>query len=103
MNSSSSKKQNRVAALCIGVAADGVIESIYESFRAESLSQLWLHKLNLVKRYSKLEHKKMIIGCVVLQKILGFNYSPPPPRRTIQIKISLLLWCNFLGAWPCFE
>ena len=66
LKSHSSKMQNRVAALCIGVAADGVIESMYESFRAESLSQLWLHKLNLVKRYPKLEHKKMIIGCVVL-------------------------------------
>ena len=34
------KKRNRVAALCIGVSADGVVESIYEFFRAESLSQL---------------------------------------------------------------
>ena len=34
------KKRNRVAALCIGVGADGVVESIYESYRAESLSQL---------------------------------------------------------------
>ena len=39
------KKRNRVAALCVGVGADGVVESIYESFRSESLSQLWLHRL----------------------------------------------------------
>ena len=34
------KKRNRVAALCIGVGANGVVESIYESLRSESLSQL---------------------------------------------------------------
>ena len=38
--SSKSRKHNRVAALCIGVGADGVVESVYESFRSESLSQL---------------------------------------------------------------
>ena len=40
---SKGKKRNRVAALCIGVGSDGVVESVYESFRSESLSQLWLH------------------------------------------------------------
>ena len=56
------KKKNRVAALCIGVGADGVVESVYESFRSESLSQLWLHKLYLTKRYPQLDHEKTIVG-----------------------------------------
>ena len=42
---SKGKKRNRVAALCIGVGSDGVVESVYESFRSESLSQLWIHRL----------------------------------------------------------
>ena len=56
------KKHNRVAALCIGVGGDGVIQSVYESFRSESLSQLWLHKLYLTKRYPQLPHEKTIVG-----------------------------------------
>ena len=56
------KKHNRVAALCIGVGADGVVESVYESFRSESLSQLWLHKLKLTKRYPQLPHERTIVG-----------------------------------------
>ena len=48
--------------MCIGFAADGVVESVYESFRSESLSQLWLHKLFLTKRYPQLEHEKTIVG-----------------------------------------
>ena len=38
---SKGKKHNRVAALCIGVGSDGVVQSVYESFRSESLSQLY--------------------------------------------------------------
>ena len=56
------KKHNRVAALCIGVGGDGVVESVYESFRSESLSQLWLHRLYLTKRYPQLAHEKTIVG-----------------------------------------
>lgn len=56
------KKHNRVAALCVGVGADGVVESVYESFRSESLSQLWLHKLYLTKRYPELPHERTIVG-----------------------------------------
>ena len=48
--------------MCIGVGSDGVIESVYESFRAESLSQLWLHKLSLTERYPLLDHKRTIVG-----------------------------------------
>ena len=51
-----------MAALCIGVASDGVIESVYESFRSESLSQLWLHKLYLTNRYPLIDHTKTIVG-----------------------------------------
>jgi len=56
------KKHNRVAALCIGVGGDGIIQSVYESFRSESLSQLWLHKLHLTKRYPQLPHERTIVG-----------------------------------------
>ena len=37
------KKRNRVTGLSIGVGATGVLESVCESLRSESLSQLWLH------------------------------------------------------------
>ena len=56
------KKRNRVAALCVGVGPDGVVESVYESFRSESLSQLWLHRLYLTKRYPQLPHNDTIVG-----------------------------------------
>ena len=56
------KKRNRVAAICIGVSATGVVESVYESFRSESLSQLWLHRLDLVNRYPELNHTKTVTG-----------------------------------------
>ena len=56
------KKRNRVAALCIGVGANGVVESVYESLRSESLSQLWLHKLMLTKWYPDLDHSSAIVG-----------------------------------------
>ena len=59
---SKGKMHNWVAALCIGVGADGVVESVYESFRSESLSQLWLHKLYLTQRYPQLSHDKTIVG-----------------------------------------
>ena len=39
-----------------------MIESVYESFRAESLSQLWMHKLRLTDRYPLLDHKNTIVG-----------------------------------------
>ena len=56
------KKRNRVAALCIGVGANGAVESVYKSFRSESLSQLWLHKLKLTKWYHDLDHASAIVG-----------------------------------------
>ena len=56
------KRNNRVAALCIGVGVDGVVESIYESFRSESLSQLQIHRLHLTKRYPALRHQDTIVG-----------------------------------------
>ena len=56
------KKHNRVSALCVGVGADGVVQSVYESFRSESLSQLWLHKLYLTKTFPQLPHEKTIVG-----------------------------------------
>ena len=56
------KKRNRVSAICIGVDAVGVVQSVYESFRSESLSQLWLHRLYLVNRYPSLDHAKTITG-----------------------------------------
>ena len=51
-----------VAALCIGVGGDGVIQSVYESFRSESLSQLQFHKLRLTKRYPDFPHEDTIVG-----------------------------------------
>ena len=33
-----------------------------ESFRSESLSQLWLHRLYLINRYPQLDHSKTITG-----------------------------------------
>ena len=62
VSESKGKKRNRVAALCIGVGSDGVVESVYESFRSESLSQLWLHRLYLTKRYPQLPHNDTIVG-----------------------------------------
>ena len=39
-----------------------MVESVYESFRSESLSQLWLHRLYLVDRYPEVDHAKTITG-----------------------------------------
>ena len=39
-----------------------MFQSVYESFRSESLSQLWLHKLYLTKRYPQLPHEDTIVG-----------------------------------------
>ena len=79
----SNRKRKRIGAVCIGVDTNGIIQSVYESMRAETLSQLWIHQLKLVERYPSLNHSQTIVG---YDNGCHYDAYKKNPKRTLVCK-----------------
>ena len=63
-----------------------VVESVYESFRAESLSQLLISKIQPVTRYPELPQMDMIVGYGVGCYYHAYLPNPKRVQATLEAK-----------------
>jgi len=52
----------RLGAISIFCWPDGIISSVFKNWRAESLTQLWIHHINLVLQFPQMNHRDMYLA-----------------------------------------